>query len=122
MKNLWHVVRTFALAAVLLVGTSAVNVPTADAKDVTLINRTGYDIIVLNCVPASATDWWEDILGNTIWANGTSVTINFENWATAEKWDFKAHYSDGYSDEWFNVNVRNVDTIVLNKDGTNSYY
>ena len=62
------------------------------------------------------------MLGNGRLAKGAIFTINFENWATSEKWDFKAHYSDGYSDEWFNINVRNVDTIVLNKDGTNSYY
>lgn len=117
-----NTIRALALAAILLVGISAVNTSTADAKDLTLVNRTGYDIVVLNCVPASADNWWEDVLGNSIWPDGKSITINFDNWATAEKWDFKAHYSDGFSDEWTGVNVRNVDTIILNKDGSNSYY
>ena len=120
--KLWKTLRAFALAAVLLIGVSAVDMSSADAKELTLVNKTGYDIIVLNCVPTSATNWWEDVLGNDIWANGTSITIDFDKWALAEKWDFKAHYNDGFSDEWFGVNVRNVDAIILNKDGSNSYY
>lgn len=120
--KLWQTLRTLALAAVLLVGISVANAPTADAKDLTLINKTGYDIVVLNCVPADSTTWWEDVLGNDIWANGTSVTIDFDKWALKDKWDFKAHYSDGSSDEWYDVDVRNVSTIILNKNGTNEYY
>jgi hypothetical protein len=122
MMKLWHTLRALALAAVLLVGISVANAPSADAKALTLVNNTGYDIVVLNCVPTNATTWWEDVLGNDIWRNGTSVDIDFDKWALKDKWDFKAHYSDGYSDEWYGVNVRNVSKIVLRKDGTNDYY
>ena len=44
--------------------------PSADAKDLNLVNRTGEDIIVLNCTPSISDTWYNDILGNSIWRNG----------------------------------------------------
>ena len=46
MMKLWHTLRAFALVTVMLVGISVANVPTVDTKELTLINKTGYDIWV----------------------------------------------------------------------------
>ncbi len=118
--NPWRLFRVLALVAVLFVGAASVN--TVDAKSLTLINRTGYDIIVLNCVPVHATTWWEDVLGDAVWFNGESVTIDFsQHAANSTLWDFKAHYNNGSSDSWYDVDVSRTSTIILNRDGTNDY-
>ena len=120
--NPWKLVRMLALVAILFAGAASVNTATADAKSLTLVNRTGVDIVVLNCVPVHATTWWEDVLGDAIWRNGDSVTIDFSRQAAnSTLWDFKAHYSDGSSDSWYDVDVSRTSTIILNRDGTNDY-
>jgi len=121
--NPWQILRMLALVAVLFVGASAVNTSTADARSLTLINKTGVDIVVLNCVPDHARTWWEDVLGDTIWRNGESVTIDFTRYAAeASLWDFQAHYADGYVDSWYDVDVLRTNTIVMLKNGRNEYY
>ncbi len=116
MKKLLSV-RTFLVALVMALAISG----TAMAKEVTLVNNTGYDIVVLNCSANQSNYWYDDVLGNTIWYNGRSIVLDFDRWAMSDTWDFKAHYDDGYSDEWYNVNVRTVNTIILHSDGTNEY-
>ena len=116
MKRLL-VIKTLLVALVMAFAISG----TAAAKDITLINQTGYDIVVLNCTATSSNYWYDDVLGNDIWYNGRSIVLDFDRWTMSDTWDFKAHYSDGYSDEWDRVNIRQVNTIILNKDGTNTY-
>ena len=105
----------------LVLGLTMVNAPQADAKDLTLVNKTGYDIAVMNCTPSISNVWYEDVLGNSVWRNGQSITLDFDRWMLSDTWDFKIHYTNGYSEEWHNVNVRSVNTIILHKDGTNEY-
>ena len=109
------------LAFVLLAGVVLAGSPTADAKDLNLVNKTGEDIIVLNCTPSISDTWYNDILGNSIWRNGETITLDFDRWMLSDTWDFKVHYSDGYSEDWYDVNVRSVNTIILYKDGRNEY-
>ena len=99
----------------------ALGAPTADAKDLALVNKTGEDIIVLNCSPTISDVWYNDVLGNSIWRNGETITLDFDRWMLSDTWDFKVHYSDGYSEDWYGVNVRSVNTIILYKNGRNEY-
>ena len=105
----------------LVLGLTVVGANSADAKDLNLVNKTGYDIVVLNCTPSISNVWYEDVLGNSIWRNGETITLDFDRWMLSDTWDFKIHYVNGYSEEWHNVNVRTVNTIILYKDGTNEY-
>lgn len=113
--------RKLLLAFVLVLGMAVMSSPSADAKSLSLVNKTGYDIVVLNCTPTISTQWYEDVLGNDIWRNGTTVTLDFDRWALSDTWDFRVHYANGYSEDWYGVNVRSVNTIILHKDGTNEY-
>ena len=109
------------LAFVLVLGMAIAVSPAADAKALALVNKTGEDIVVLNCSPTISDQWYNDVLGNSIWANGTTITLDFDRWALCDTWDFKVHYVDGYSEDWYGVNVRNVNTIILHRDGRNEY-
>lgn len=117
MRNLHKLFFVFALVLGLALASS----PSADAKELALVNRTGEDIIVLNCSPTISNVWYEDVLGNDTWPNGTTITLDFDRWALSDTWDFKVHYSDGYSEDWYGVDVRSVNTIILLKNGRNEY-
>ncbi|MBQ7477554.1 MAG: hypothetical protein IJT01_01445 [Selenomonadaceae bacterium] len=117
MLNLQKLFLVFALVLGLAVAGS----PSADAKDLSLVNKTGEDIIVLNCSPTISDTWYNDVLGNSIWRNGETITLDFDRWALSDTWDFKVHYGDGYSEDWYGVNVRTVNTIILHRNGVNEY-
>ena len=121
MKKSLKMWRMLMVSFVFMLELALVNTPTADAKSVAMINSTGADIVVLNCSPASSHDWQEDVLGNEIWENGETIWLDFDRWSLAEKWDFKVHYSDGYSDEWYGVEVKHTNKIILHIDGTMEY-
>ena len=54
--------------------------------------------------------------------NGESVTTDFDKWsANNYLWDFQTHYSNGYSDAWYSVDVTRANKIILHNDGTNGY-
>ena len=116
----FHLQKLF-MAFALVLGLVMMSAPSADAKDLNLVNRTGEDIIVLNCSPSISDSWYNDILGNSIWRNGETIIIDFDRWMLSDTWDFKVHYSDGYSEDWYGVNVRTVNTIILKKNGVNEY-
>ena len=109
------------LAFVMVAGVALASSPTADAKMLALVNKTGRDIIVFNCSPTTSSSWHDDVLGDDIWPNGSTVTIDFDRWELAKTWDFQVHYSDGDSEDWRNVNVQEVDTIILHPNGRNEF-
>ena len=113
--------RKFFLAVAFVLGLAMMASPSADAKELTLVNNTGRDIIVLNCSPTISTQWYEDVLGDDIWPNGTTVTLDFDRWCFSDTWDFLVHYENGQYEDWDRVNVRTVNTIILRPDGTNEY-
>ncbi len=109
------------LAFVMVLGLTFMCSSTADAKELALVNNTGSTIVVLNCSPTISNQWYEDVLGNSVWENGATVTIDFDRWALCETWDFKVHYTNGDTEDWRNVNVNDVNTIILQPNGVNTY-
>ena len=115
--------QSITFAVVLLAAMIFANPGTADAKNVTFINNTGNDIVVLNCTPASSKFWLNDLLGDSVLKNGDSITLDFdfERWALHETWNFQAHYSNGYADAWNEVDVWQKDRVTFRKGGSFSY-
>ena len=113
--------RKLLMVFALVLGMAVVSSPSADAKALSLVNNTGADIVVMNCSPSSSGSWYEDVLGNSTWPAGTTITLDFDSWAMADTWDFKVHYANGASEDWYGVNVRTVNTIILKPNGVNEY-
>ena len=109
------------MAFALVLGLVMMSAPSADAKALNLVNKTGEDIIVLNCTPSISDSWFNDVLGNSIWRNGETIILDFDRWMLSDTWDFKVHYADGTSEDWYDVNVRTVNTIILYNNGRNEY-
>ncbi len=108
-------IRTFFLSTLLLVLFSSS--AWAGAQDFVLVNRTGYDIYVLNVSPSNAKEWQEDLLGSQILANGEALQVNF-NVGKQQYWDIQVKFQDGSGLYWMHLDLLHTSMIALNKDGT----
>jgi hypothetical protein len=112
-----------AAAAVLLAPAMA-----QEAKqDFTLVNRTGYVISEVYVSPSKADDWQEDVMGQDVLEDRSSVDITFHRSEHTCKWDLKVVYKvDDSSAEWHNVDLCSVSKITIhynaNTDTTSATY
>lgn len=99
-----------ALATVL----AAPSVASAQAKqNFTLVNKTGYTISEVYVAPSKSKSWEEDILGQDVMPNATTVDIRFSRKDKTCMWDLKVVYDDGESAEWDNFNLCQVSKITI---------
>ncbi len=91
----------------------------AGAQDFRLVNRTGYDIYVVNVAPSSSDSWQEDILGSQVLGNGQMVNVQFAP-NGEQYWDIQATFQDGSGLHWDGIDLLSVAQVTLNGDGTAS--
>ena len=108
-------IRIFFLAAamMLLAASSAF----AAAQDFILVNRTGYDIYVVNISPSDTNQWEEDILGSQILAKGEALDVKFPK-RKQRYWDIQVKFKDNSGLYWMHLDLMNTRLIALNGDGT----
>jgi hypothetical protein len=106
-----------SMLAVFAVGISA------QTFDFTLVNKTGYTIDQVFVSPADDDDWGEDVLGEDQLLNGKSFEITFDKTYEAlllafgvDKYDLKCEYTDGSSDEWYDLKLEDINTLTLTLD------
>lgn len=85
----------------------------AQADDLTVINKTGFDIHALYMTPANAKEWGADILGIDTLAGNNAVTIVFSKKEKTMLWDLRVEDADGAFIEWASLNLRGVSSITL---------
>lgn len=91
---MWKVVSM--VVACSLVAAAAV---ASDARDITVVNKSGKPITELFISPADSSDWEEDVLGIDVLAEGESVKISFSGYKDSQcSFDILARNADG--DEW----------------------
>lgn len=88
--------RKFALAA-LAMSLAPVFATTALAanREVTIVNKTGYDIVEFYGSNKGTQSWEEDILGEYLLPHGESVTVEFDDGSGYCIFDFLAVFEDG---------------------------
>ncbi|MBQ7733847.1 MAG: hypothetical protein IJT58_07505 [Synergistaceae bacterium] len=89
----------------------------AGAQDFVLVNRTGYDIYVVNISPTKTNDWEEDILGSDILENGEEVQVRF-GIGNTRYWDIQAIFEDESSISWYGIDLLETFKVTLRRDGT----
>ena len=81
--------------------------------DFTLDNGTGYGIKEIYVAPSESTEWGDSIIEKPL-ENNESLTISFNEKATAEKWDLKIVWVDGGDAVyWKGVKLTEVNKITL---------
>ncbi len=107
------------VAAVVLVSFfSFVTVKAEDGSpnDFTLVNRTGYAISNVYVGQSKSDDWGEDILGQDILENGSSVDIVFHP-SDVELYDIKVVYKvDESSAVWYGFDLTKLNKITIYYD------
>lgn len=88
----------------------------ADARNITIINETGYEISFIGVNPPGDNDFDENEI-STGQANGQSVYVKFNNADRGCTWNIKVKWT-GYSEQVFfqNVNLCTIDTARLRYD------
>jgi hypothetical protein len=83
------------------------------ADDLTVVNKTGFEIHALYMTLANAKEWGADILGIDTMARNGSVTIVFTKKEKAKLWDLRVEDADGAFIEWANLNLRGIGSVTL---------
>jgi hypothetical protein len=96
-------------------------------QDFTLVNKTGYVISEVYVSPSKADDWQEDVMGQDVLDDDSSVDISFHRSEHACKWDLKVVYKvDNTSAEWHDFDLCSVSKITIhynaNTDTTSATY
>ena len=74
-------------------------------RRVRIHNQTGWTMTRFHASGARMDDWQEDMLGSSVLAAGTSVTMNIDDGSGACLYDFKARFSNGRELTRFGINV-----------------
>ncbi len=92
----------------------------AQVFDFTVVNKTGHTIIAIYVSPADDEEWGEDVLGVDQLANNKSVEIKFDSdyedtllELGIDKYDLKAEFTDGSSDEYYDLKLEDIITLTL---------
>lgn len=90
-----------ACAAVVVMPTLGL---AADARDITVVNKTGKPVASIFISPVDTSEWEEDILGVDVLEDGQSVDIAFSGYdEDACNFDVLASNDDG--DQWLLTDV-----------------
>lgn len=85
----------------------------AQADNLTVVNKTGFEIHALYMTLANAKEWGADILGVDTLVRNDSVTIVFTKKEKAKLWDLRVEDKDGAFIEWVNLDLRGVSSVTL---------
>lgn len=83
-----------------------------DARDITVVNKSGKPIMELYISPSETDDWEEDVLGVDVLESGESVKIHFAGPVDTCLYDILATNAEG--DEWLLPEVNLCETFTIN--------
>lgn len=89
---------------------------TAMAKEIVVMNGTGFEIHGLALSPSESGKWGPDLLGNDILKPGEGLKINISG--DANNWDLAAVDNEGTQVTFENLDFRAASKITLHSDGS----
>ena len=100
-------------AAVMLIATPSLS---ADQRNVSIVNATGYQIKFLGFNPPGDNEWNDNEISGVL-ENGASVYVKFNGADKGGKWNIRvdwANYDSGVL--WKDVDLCTIDVITLHYD------
>lgn len=92
---------------------ATVDVSAQTSEDITVINKTGFEIHALYMTPHNAKQWGADILGVDTLAVSDSVSIVFSRKEKSKLWDLRVEDAAGAFIEWENLNLLEISSVTL---------
>lgn len=80
---------------------------------ISVINRTGYDIFYLYVSPESSDSWGDDVLGDEVLLDGSSITVSLEEYSDLCRFDIKAVDSDNDSYIKWEYDACDLSKVIL---------
>ena len=115
----WKMFRVLLMTLIFVAGMSssafALNL------DFTLVNRSGRTFYRFYCSPINSTKWEEDLLGNDVLTDGSSVKIRIPSSYNVKYWDLRVVFQNDTEWTWTNVNLAAISRITIDRDGTAHY-
>lgn len=99
--------------AFYLPSAAALEVSAQASGDITVINKTGFDIHALYMTPHNAKEWGADILGVDTLAQSDSVAIVFSRKEKTKLWDLRVEDGEGAFIEWTKLDLMAISSITL---------
>jgi len=90
-----------------------VEVAAQASEDITVINKTGFEIHALYMTPHNAKQWGADILGVDTLAVNDSVAIVFSRKEKTQLWDLRVEDANGAFIEWTKLDLLEMSSITL---------
>lgn len=90
----------------------------ASEEELTVVNRTGYDIAQVHIAPNSTDDWEEDVLGADVLENGETLIVDMSRSADTCDWDVMVVYTDQDTAYWRDLDFCEMSRIALYYDAS----
>jgi len=103
---------TSGLIAALSLGASS-NALAQGNQNFTLDNDTGYTVEEVYVSPSKSDDWEEDVLGQKVLPDQSSVEITFPGKDKTCVYDLRVVYDDGEVAEWVNFDLCTISRIKI---------
>lgn len=88
----------------------------AGDEELTIVNRTGYEIAQVHIAPNSTDEWEEDVLGSDVLANGETLVVDMSRSVDTCNWDVMVVYSDEETTYWRGLDFCEMSRISLYYD------
>ncbi len=85
----------------------------AAGQDLTLVNRTGYQIDRVYVSPSTTREWGGDAIPASRLDDGGRVSISLPSCPRACQWDLRVEYHDGQKATWSGLDLRAVTRMSL---------
>lgn len=102
-----------SFGAFFLLSAATVKVSAQASEDITVVNKTGFEIHALYMTPHNAKEWGADILGVDTLAVNDSVAIVFSRKEKSTLWDLRVEDDEGAFIEWTKLNLLDISSITL---------
>jgi hypothetical protein len=109
---------------ILLAGISLFSAKDSSAQALSyqVINNTGFTLVDIFVSPAESNNWGSDILPNSLFENGSTVTVSIpEEFGTSCMFDMKITDTEGNYVVFSGVDACKLVALQINGDGTYSY-
>jgi hypothetical protein len=93
----------------------------AGSQDFRLKNQLGMTIREVYVSPATHYHWEEDILGEEVLPDDSSIRIHFSPDEDHTFWDLKVVTADGEEHIWYNFNLKAISQITLSTRNGRTY-
>jgi len=110
--------------AILIAGLSFFSAKNSSAQALTfdVVNNTGVTLVDIFVTPAETNHWGNDILPNSLFENGSTVTVDIPaDYGTTCMFDMKITDGAGGHITFTGIDACKLVTLQINGDGTYQY-